>query len=76
MKEQQNPLKQEMANPALEGPIQDGFCVLPGRQASPGGRTSLGESVFCLVRHKTRHESEPRGLDLPNPALKFGGLGN
>lgn len=33
----------------------------------PGRQRFHMESGFCLVKHKTRLESNPQGLDLPSP---------
>lgn len=52
------------ANPVL-GRVQAGFSVQQGDNALTLGQTSLAESVFCLVRHKTRLDSGPAGADLP-----------
>lgn len=51
--------KCNQSNPVLKGLIQAGFSIL----RAGCGPTSLGESIFYLVRHKTRLESGPRRLD-------------
>lgn len=56
---------QESAYPVLEDRIMPGFPSYRLTMLSPWASTSLDDSGFCLVGHKTRLESVHRGLELP-----------